>query len=42
MDQKMIDLYGKYKDGLLGRRAFMKKLSVLAGGTTMAERLDAV
>ncbi len=36
MDQKMNDLYKKYKDGLLDRRAFIKKLSVMTGGTASA------
>ncbi|MCJ7813408.1 dienelactone hydrolase family protein [bacterium] len=36
MDQKMNDLYKKYKDGLLDRRKFIKKLSVITGGTASA------
>ena len=36
MDPKIIDLYDEYTGGLLNRRAFLKKLSVLAGGTAVA------
>jgi carboxymethylenebutenolidase len=36
MDQKIIDLYDDYTDGLLDRREFIKKLAVLAGGTAAA------
>ncbi len=36
MDQKMIDLYDEYTHGLLDRREFLRRLSVLAGGTAAA------
>ena len=36
MDPKMIDLYDEYTGGLLTRRVFLKKLSILAGGTAAA------
>jgi carboxymethylenebutenolidase len=36
MDQKIIDLYDGYTHGLLDRREFLKKLSMLAGGTAAA------
>jgi len=36
MDQKIIDLYDEYSHGLLDRREFLKKLSILAGGTAAA------
>jgi len=36
MDQKIIDLYEDYTNGLLDRRDFIKKLAVLAGGTAAA------
>jgi carboxymethylenebutenolidase len=39
MDQKLIDLYGEYTDGLLDRREFLKRLSVLAGGAVAAVAL---
>jgi carboxymethylenebutenolidase len=39
MDQKIIDLYDKYIHGLLDRREFLKKLSLLAGGTAAANAL---
>ena len=36
MNQKIIDLYDDYTNGLLDRREFIKKLAVLAGGTAAA------
>jgi carboxymethylenebutenolidase len=39
MDRKIIDLYDEYTHELLGRRAFLKKLSILAGGTVAARAL---
>jgi carboxymethylenebutenolidase len=39
MDQKIIDLYDEYIHELLDRRAFLKKLSILAGGTAAAHAL---
>jgi len=36
MDQKIIDLYDEYTHELLDRREFLKKLSILAGGTFAA------
>jgi len=36
MDQKIIVLYDEYTHGLLDRREFLKKLSMLAGGTAAA------
>ena len=32
MDKKVVDLYDEYKHGLLDRREFLKRLSMLAGG----------
>jgi carboxymethylenebutenolidase len=37
--EKAIDLYDKYSHGLLDRREFLKRLSVLAGGTAAANSL---
>ena len=39
MDRKVVDLYNEYTHGLLDRREFLKKLSVLAGGLTAAQAL---
>jgi carboxymethylenebutenolidase len=39
MDQKTIDLYNEYLHELIDRREFLKKLSVLVGGTTAAYAL---
>jgi carboxymethylenebutenolidase len=39
MDQKIIDLYDEYTHELLDRREFLKKLSILAGGTFAASAL---
>ena len=39
MEQKFIDLYGKYAHGTLNRREFLKKLAVLAGSTAAAVTL---
>ncbi len=39
MDQKIIDLYDEYTRGFLDRREFLKKLSILAGGTAAANAL---
>jgi carboxymethylenebutenolidase len=36
MDQRVIDLYSEYTHELLDRREFLKRLSVLAGGTAAA------
>jgi carboxymethylenebutenolidase len=36
MDQKIIDLYDDYSNGLLDRREFLKKLAILAGSTAAA------
>jgi len=36
MDQKLNDLYDEYQHGSLDRRDFIKKLSILAGGTAAA------
>ena len=36
MNQKIIDLYDDYHNGLLGRREFLKKLAILAGSTAAA------
>jgi carboxymethylenebutenolidase len=36
MDEKIIDLYDDYTNGLLDRREFIKKLAVIAGGTAAA------
>ncbi len=39
MDQKIIDLYGEYTHGLMDRREFLKRLSILAGSTAAAMAL---
>ena len=39
MDRKIIALYNEYTHGLLDRREFLKKSSILAGGTTAASAL---
>jgi len=39
MDQKIIDLYKEYTRGLLSRRQFLRRLSVLAGGAAAAVAL---
>jgi carboxymethylenebutenolidase len=39
MDKKLIDLYDEYRHGLMDRREFLKRLSVLAGGTAAANAL---
>ena len=39
MEQKIIDLYDEYSHGLLDRRAFLKRLAVLAGGIAAANAL---
>jgi carboxymethylenebutenolidase len=39
MEQKIIDLYDDYTNGLLDRREFIKKLAVLAGSTAGAVAL---
>lgn len=36
MDQRCIDLYEKYTQGHLGRRDFLKRLTILAGSTAAA------
>jgi carboxymethylenebutenolidase len=39
MDKKVVDLYDEYKNGLLDRRQFLKRLSMLAGGILAANVL---
>jgi len=39
MSQKIINLYDEYTQGLVNRREFLRKLTVLAGGTTAAYAL---
>jgi len=39
MDRKIIALYNEYTHGLLDRREFLKKSSILAGGTAAASAL---
>jgi carboxymethylenebutenolidase len=39
MDQRMVDLYDEYAQGLLDRREFIKTLSILAGGAATANAL---
>ncbi len=39
MDKKVLDLYDKYSHGLLDRREFLKKLSIIAGGIMAANTL---
>ena len=42
MDKKVVDLYGEYNQGLLDRREFLKRLSMLAGGIIAANALLAL
>jgi carboxymethylenebutenolidase len=42
MDKKVVDLYDEYNHGLLDRRGFLKRLSVLAGGILAANALLAL
>jgi len=39
MDKRIVELYDEYKHGLTGRREFLKKLSVFAGGIMAANSL---
>jgi carboxymethylenebutenolidase len=39
MDQKIIDLYDEYNQGLMDRRQFLKKLAVYAGSVAVAAAL---
>ena len=39
MDKKVVDLYDEYNNGLLDRRQFLKRLSMLAGGILAANVL---
>jgi len=39
MDRKIVDLYDGYTHGLLDRREFLKRLSILAGGVAAAQAL---
>ena len=39
MDRKIVDLYDGYTHGLLDRREFLKRLSILAGGVAAAQVL---
>jgi len=39
MDRKIVDLFHKYVQGLLDRREFLKRLSILAGGVVAAQAL---
>ena len=39
MDRKIVDIYNVYANGCLGRRAFLKKLAHLVGGTAAAYAL---
>jgi carboxymethylenebutenolidase len=39
MDQEVVELYEKYSHGSLGRRDFLKKLAIVAGGTAAADGL---
>jgi carboxymethylenebutenolidase len=39
MDRKVVDLYDEYTHGLLDRREFLKRLSILAGGVAAAQAL---
>jgi carboxymethylenebutenolidase len=42
MDKKVVDLYDEYNHGLLDRREFLKRLSMIAGGILAANTLLAV
>ncbi len=39
LDKKVVDLYNEYSHGLFDRRAFLKRLSILAGGVAAANSL---
>lgn len=39
MEQKCIELHNDYHNGLMGRREFLEKLAVVAGGTAVASSL---
>jgi len=39
MDRKIVDLFHKYVQGLLDRREFLKRLSILVGGVAAAQAL---
>ncbi len=39
MDQKIIDLYERYSNGLLDRREFLRKLAIVVGSTAAASGL---
>jgi len=39
MDRKVVDLYEEFTHGLLDRREFLKRLSILAGGVAAAQAL---
>jgi carboxymethylenebutenolidase len=39
MDQEVMELHEKYSHGSLGRRDFLKKLAIFAGGTAAADAL---
>ena len=39
MDKNIIDLYDEYHHGTMDRREFLKKLSILAGSTAVANTL---
>ena len=36
MDKKLLDLYDRYTEGAINRRAFLRKLTLIAGSTTAA------
>src|SRR5512138_342824 len=39
MERKLLDLYDKYRHGLMGRREFLARLSLVAGGVMAANSL---
>ncbi len=39
MDKEMVDLYNEYANGLMERREFLKRLSIIAGGVVVADSL---
>ncbi|MCG6533576.1 MAG: dienelactone hydrolase family protein [Syntrophales bacterium LBB04] len=41
-EKKVVDLYGEYRCGLLDRREFLKRLSVLTGGLLTANAVQAL
>ena len=39
MDKEVVDLYNEYTNGLMERREFLKRLSIIAGGVVVADSI---